>query len=101
MSCYQKIYFLVSKIPKGKVVTYKQIADILKIKNPRVVGFALHVNKNPKKVPCHRIIKSNGTLAKGYAFGGKEKQKEKLEKEGILFLENGIIDLKKYLYKFS
>ena len=81
-----------SSIPKGKVMTYKQIADIVKT-TPRVVGFALHANKDPKNIPCHRVIKSNGTLAKGYAFGGAEKQKELLKKEGIVFLKNNCVDL--------
>jgi len=73
-------------------MTYKQIADIVKT-TPRVVGFALHANKDPKNIPCHRVIKSNGTLAKGYAFGGAEKQKELLKKEGIVFLKNNCVDL--------
>ena len=64
-------------------MSYKQVADIVGT-TPRVVGFALHANKDPKNIPCHRVIKSNGTLAKGYAFGGKEKQKELLKKEGII-----------------
>lgn len=82
MTTFQKIYKIVSSIPKGKTMTYKQVAEIVGT-TPRVVGFALHANKDPKNIPCHRVIKSNGTLAKGYAFGGKEKQKEMLEKEGV------------------
>ena len=92
MTTFEKIYKIVSSIPKGKVMTYKQIADIVKT-TPRVVGFALHANKDPKNIPCHRVIKSNGTLAKGYAFGGAEKQKELLKKEGIVFLKNNCVDL--------
>lgn len=98
METFEKIHTIVSFIPKGKVLTYRQISDILGIKNPKIVGFALHANKNLKKVPCHRIIKSNGTLAKGYAFGGSLKQKEKLKKEGIIFSKEKV-DLKKFLYK--
>lgn len=82
MKTFEKIYKAVSKIPKGKVTSYKQIAEICKT-TPRVVGFALHANKNPQKIPCHRVIKSDGTLAKGYAFGGMKKQKDLLRKEGI------------------
>ena len=65
-------------------MTYKQVAEIVGT-TPNVVGFALHANKDPKNIPCHRVIKSDSTLAKGYAFGGKQKQKEILEKEGIIF----------------
>lgn len=83
MKTFQKIYKVVSFIPKGKVMTYKEVAEIVGT-TPRVVGFALHANKNPDKVPCHRVIKSDRTLAKGYAFGGMKKQKELLKKEGII-----------------
>lgn len=98
MKSFEKIYKVVASIPKGKVLTYKKIAKSVGIKNPRLVGFYLHKNIDPKTIPCHRVIKSDGTLASGYAFGGKTKQKEILEKEGIKFLENGKIDLQKYLH---
>jgi len=89
MQVFQEIYRIVSKIPKGKVATYKQIADMVKT-TPRVIGFALHVNKDSRIIPCHRVIKSNGTLANGYAFGGKKEQKIKLEKEGIVFAKEKV-----------
>lgn len=85
MNTFQRIYKVVSSIPKGETMTYKQVAEIAGT-TPRIVGFALHANKDPKNIPCHRVIKSNGTLAKGYAFGGMRKQKELLEKEGVAFL---------------
>lgn len=94
----EKVYQLVSRIPKGKVSTYKQIAKLSGIKNPRLIGNILHVNKNPTAIPCHRVVKSNGTLAEGYAFGGKEEQKRKLKSEGIEF-KNNRIDLTTYLFK--
>lgn len=97
MKSFEKIYLFVSKIPKGKVSTYKHIAEIAGVNNPRIVGYALHANRNPKKIPCHRVIKSDGTVAKGYAFGGEGKQKDMLLKEGIKF-KNNKVDLKKYSY---
>lgn len=97
MNSSEKVYEAVSKIPKGFVATYKQVAEIAGIKNPRLVGFYLHRNTDPQKIPCHRVIKSGGTLAKGYAFGGMKKQKEILIKEGIKFCANKI-SLKKYLF---
>lgn len=98
MNSFEKVYLVTSLIPTGKVLTYKKVAEFGGIKNPRVVGFALNKNKNPKIIPCHRVIKNNGTLAKGYAFGGMKKQKEILEKEGVRFVGNKI-NLKKYLFK--
>ena len=98
MKTFEKVYAIVSKIPRGKVLTYKKVAQLSGLTNPRIVGFALHANKNPKDIPCHRVVKSDGTLAKGYAFGGPIKQKKNLEKEGIIFLENGKIDPNKNFY---
>ncbi len=95
MKNFENVYEIVSKIPKGKVMTYGQIAKILNI-NPRFVGFALHRNTDIKKVPCHRVIRSDGKLASGYAFGGMTKQKAKLGREGIGFI-NDRVNLKKFL----
>lgn len=92
MKPFEKIYKIVSQIPKGKVLTYKKVAELAGINpsagGPRIVGFALHANKNPEKIPCHRVIKSNGTLAKGYAYGGIAEQRKKLKEEGIKFSAN-------------
>lgn len=85
MRTFEKIYNIVSKIPKGKVTTYGNIAVTLGV-NPRVVGYALHANKSTENVPCHRVVFKDGSLAEGYAFGGKDVQKNRLLKEGIKFL---------------
>lgn len=81
---FEKIYSIVSKIPKGKVVTYGDVAFALNI-NPRVVGYAMHANKNGKVVPCHRVVFKDGSLTPGYAFGGKDVQKKLLLGEGVSF----------------
>lgn len=101
MESFEKIYTVVSFVPKGKVSTYQQIADMTSIKNPKIVGFALHANKNPKKIPCHRVVNKNGFTAKGYAFGGSSEQRAKLEKEGVCFSNKEKVDLEKFLYKPS
>lgn len=97
MNSFEKIYKIVSLIPKGKVATYKQIAELAGVASPRVVGFALNKNKDLDKIPCHRVVNVKGELT-GYAFGGIKKKREILEKEGIKFLPNNTIDLKKYLF---
>ncbi len=98
-----KVYSLVSKVPKGKVVTYGQIAKKLSSKAYRAVGTAM--NKNPYadakgeiKVCCHRVINSDGKIG-GFASGTKNKIKM-LKAEGIEII-NGKINLKKFSYKFK
>ena len=91
MNTFQTIYTVVAKIPKGKVMTYKQVADIVKT-TPRVVGFAMAGNKDTGKVPCHRVIDSKGKL-RGYGFGGIKVKKQLLEQEGVAFLDSETIDL--------
>ena len=98
MRVFQKIYHIVSFIPKGKVLTYKKVAELAGIKSPRVVGFAMHSNKNIEQVPCHRVVGNTGKLT-GYARGGIKRKKEILEKEGVYFLNNQTVDLTKSLYK--
>lgn len=92
----QKVYEFLRTIPKGKVVTYGQIAEYLGNKKmARVVGNILHNNPNQNKYPCYKVVDSKGNLSKNFAFGGIDKQKEKLETEGIV-VNNYQVDLNKY-----
>ena len=97
MNTFDKVYKVVAKIPRGKVTTYGEIAKKIGINNPKVVGYALHVNKNPDAVPCHRVVNVKGELAGGFAFGGRDIQKKLLEKEGIKFLDNKV-NLSNYFF---
>lgn len=92
----EKVYEFLTTVPKGKVVTYGQIAEYLGNKKlARAVGNILHNNPDPIKYPCYKVVDRNGNLSKNYAFGGIEKQKQLLESDGILV--NGYkIDLDKY-----
>ena len=90
---FDRIYQIVQKIPQGKVMTYGQVARLANVATPRVVGFAMHSNPDSSLTPCHRVVFADGSLTPGYAFGGQDVQKEKLEKEGVKFLKNGKVDL--------
>jgi len=82
-------YKIVRKIPKGKVLAYKEIAK--RIKNPRAwraVGNALNKNRD-SKIPCHRVIRSNGEVG-GYRKGVKNKI-TLLKKEGLTIKEGKVI----------
>ena len=85
----EDVYELLLKIPAGKVTTYGDLAKALG--NPsasRIVGRILGQNPNPIKVPCHRVVMSDGKLG-GYAYG-TAKKRGLLEKEGLSFT-NGIV----------
>jgi methylated-DNA-protein-cysteine methyltransferase-like protein len=97
VNTFDLIYKQVSRIPRGKVSTYGAIAKKVGVTNPRVVGYALHVNKDPDNIPCHRVVNRFGEVAKGYAFGGLDVQKQLLEKEGVTFLKGKVL-LAKHLY---
>src|SRR5438105_13356497 len=101
MNIFDQVLTLVTKIPRGKVTTYGIIAKKLGISNPRVVGYALHSNKKPDVVPCHRVVNKKGELAKGFAFGGTDIEKQLLQQEGISFVKNEVVDLEKHLYSLS
>lgn len=78
----EKVLGIVSNIPKGKVLTYKEVADRAgNEKACRAVGNILNKNYNPD-IPCHRVIRSDGKLG-GYNRGEKEKIR-KLKEEGFL-----------------
>lgn len=99
VSFYDKIYESVGKIPYGKVATYGQIAALSgNPKAARAVGNALHKNHLPGIIPCHRVVNASGRLSPAFAFGGENIQRQMLEKEGVAFLENGFVDLKRCLW---
>ena len=93
------VYNTVKRIPLGKVSSYGTIAKLCGIKNSRLVGKILHSNPDPKHIPCHRVVRSDGRVAAGYALGGKTMQGKKLREEGV-DIQNGIIDLSRFGMKF-
>ena len=95
---YEKIYSKLRQVPKGKVSTYKGLAHAVKSKAYRAVGTAMNRNPYDPKVPCHRVINSNGKVG-GFASGTANKIKM-LKVEGVEIV-NGKIDLKKHGWKFS
>ena len=92
----KRIYEAVKKIPKGRVATYGQVAEMAGDKNmARAVGNALHKNPEPGTIPCHRVVNSKGELAGAFAFGGAGVQADLLAKEGVVVKE-GKVDLKQF-----
>ena len=98
MNNKEKVYKIIALIPKGKVLTYGQVAHIAGIKSARAVGNILHENIDPENIPCHRVVNSEGKVAKNFAFGGEKGQIEKLVREGVI-IDNNQIDLDRYIWK--
>lgn len=98
MSFNENCYALLKKVPKGRVTTYKELAQALGTKAYRAVGNAMNKNPYSPQVPCHRVVNSDGKIG-GFAHGTKRKIAI-LKKEGIV-VENGkIVDFEKKLFKF-
>ena len=92
----RRIYEAVKKIPRGKVATYGQVAEMAGNKKmARAVGNALHKNPDPEKIPCYRVVNAKGELAGEFAFGGEGAQERLLQADGIAVVD-GRVDLKIY-----
>jgi len=88
----EKVYKIVSHIPKGKILTYNEVAK--RAGNPkayRAVGNILNKNRDFKTIPCHRVVRSDGRVG-GYVHG-TDKKINLLRKEGII-IQNGRVRLR-------
>jgi methylated-DNA-[protein]-cysteine S-methyltransferase len=94
----ERCYALLKQVPKGKLTTYKALAEALHCKAYRAVGNAMNKNPYAPVVPCHRVVKSNGEV--GGFFSGTNKKIKILKSEGII-INKGRVDLKKYMYRLK
>ena len=97
-SVFQEVYRIVEQIPRGRVITYGQIARMLG--NPRlsrIVGCAL--NAAPDALPCHRVVNRLGELSPAFSPMGRESHRLLLEMEGVAFLPDGRVDLDRCLWQ--
>lgn len=94
----KKLYDLLNEIPKGKITTYKELAQKLGTKGYRAVGQIVGANPNAPQVPCHRVVRTDGGLG-GYAFG-IEKKIAILAAEGVKVSDGKVVDFEKKLHKF-
>ncbi len=96
----ENVWEIVRTVPKGKVTTYKEVAERIGAGSPRSVGQALKRNTLPVIVPCHRVVMSDGRIG-GYYGGEKRKIMEKarlLESEGVK-IRNCRVDLKEHMHR--
>jgi len=93
MSAFDPVYDIVRAIPAGRVMTYGQIAGLLERPlSPKAVGWAL--SQCPEDVPWQRVVDAKGSCSRDRADPtGRQTQRKRLEKEGVVFDERGRIDL--------
>jgi methylated-DNA-protein-cysteine methyltransferase-like protein len=93
-SFFYRVFALVRKVPRGRVVTYGQIARALGVpRGARTVGWAMRVS--PAGVPWHRVVNARGEISLRPSTGCAE-QRARLKAEGVRFSRNGKIDLDQY-----
>jgi methylated-DNA-protein-cysteine methyltransferase related protein len=94
---YEVIHATVRKVPRGRVATYGQIAELAGLEgHARQVGYALHNLPPRSNVPWHRVVNAKGEISPRSAGDSHELQRMLLEAEGIEFDLRGKLDLKKY-----
>ncbi|MFP5262144.1 MAG: MGMT family protein [Blastocatellia bacterium] len=96
---FEKIYRMVLRIPRGRVMTYGQIARLLEDRySPRLVGWAMHATpQDGRNIPWHRVINSRGGISTGRVIVQEPQlQRWMLEAEGVVFDERGHCDLSVY-----
>jgi methylated-DNA-protein-cysteine methyltransferase-like protein len=97
---YRRIYAVVSRIPRGRVATYGQVATVAGLPNrARQVGYALHALPADSGVPWHRVVNAAGRISlRSGGLGHDELQAQLLAREGVKFT-NGVISLARHQWR--
>ena len=94
---YQEVYSIVREIPRGKVISYGDIARLIGWpQHSRLVGRAMSQVPQALKLPCHRVVNSQGRTVPGWA-----EQPIRLKEEGVSFRENGSVNMKKHAWNYE
>ena len=93
----ERVYKIVRRIPRGRVMTYGQIAELLgEGYTARTVGFCMH--SSPDGTPWHRVINAQGKNSTGRVVLPHDKQQRLLEQEGVIFNKSNRCDLETFLW---
>ena len=96
---FERVYEVARQIPYGKVTSYGAIAKVLgAARSARMVGWALNASHNLDDVPAHRVVNRNGLLTGKHHFDGTNLMQQLLESEGIIVIDNQIIDFEKHFW---
>ncbi len=97
------VYDTLRKVPKGKVTTYQDLALAVGVRSPRAIGQAMRRNPFAPEVPCHRVVRSDGTIGgfAGCAHGSEIGRKERLlAKEGVRVTDGRIEEFARRRHTF-
>lgn len=99
-SFFERVYFIARQIPYGKVTSYGAIAKALGVaRSARMVGWAMNACHNLDDIPAHRVVNRNGLLTGKHHFDGTNLMQQLLESEGVVVVNNQIVDFEKVFWK--
>ncbi|MGO4904787.1 MGMT family protein [Flavobacterium sp. W20_MBD1_R3] len=97
---FERVYGVVRLIPFGKVTSYGAIAKALGMaRSARMVGWAMNASHTLDDVPAHRVVNRNGLLTGKLHFDGTNLMQQLLESEGIVVIDNQIVDFEKHFWQ--
>ena len=97
---YAQIYAVVRRIPKGRVASYGQVAELARLpRQARLIGYAMHALPEGSDVPWQRVINARGELSPRALPGSEAIQRALLEREGVVFDGRGRVDLRRFRWK--
>lgn len=97
---HTRIWIVVGRIPKGRVATYGQVAELAGMpRQARLVGYALNALPDGSRVPWHRVINAQGTVSPRAEPGSDRLQRSLLEGEGVRFDEAGRVSLVRFRWR--
>lgn len=97
----RSVWSAIAKIPEGRVTTYGLIARYINTKAVRAVGTAVGKNPDAPKVPCHRVVLSNGEIGNYSGEGGVDTKIELLKHEGIEIANCRVVNFERIVYEFE
>lgn len=99
ISFFERVYEVASRIPYGRVTSFGAIANFLASSgSARMVGWALNASHSRDDVPAHRVVNRVGLLSGKHHFEGTNLMQQLLENEGIVVIDNKIVDFEKHFW---
>jgi methylated-DNA-protein-cysteine methyltransferase-like protein len=97
---FERVYAVARQIPCGKVTSYGAIAKVLgAARSARMVGWAMNAAHNKEDVPAHRVVNRKGLLTGKHHFDGTNLMQQLLESEGIVVVDNQIMDFESVFWE--